>query len=151
MKESKCCMDDSPAQCRVCEDPSLEQEILKKETDRIIRECKAVGFDRQKTELILKIFSLPLILKRVREDEREKTDRITQIIQAKLDRNDSPSLKAGLLYALTIIEGQSINPHPMKKERLSEKCNLPPILEFEGFIVRPFEGLIYGKKILKVK
>jgi len=105
MKESKCCMDDSPAQCRACEEPSLEQEILKKETYRIIRECKAVGFDRQKTELILKIFSLPLILKRVMEDEREKTDRITQIIQAKLDRNDSPSLKAGLLYALTIIKG----------------------------------------------
>lgn len=38
------------------------QEIVKTETERIIRECKAVGFDRQKTELILKIFSLPLTL-----------------------------------------------------------------------------------------
>lgn len=25
-------------------------------------------------------------------------------------------------------------------EKLSEKCNQPPILEFEGFILRPFDG-----------
>lgn len=26
------------------------------------------------------------------------------------------------------------------KESLSEKCNQSPILEFEGFILRPFDG-----------
>ena len=28
----------------------------------------------------------------------------------------------------------------MNDESLSEKCNQPPILEFEGFILRPFDG-----------
>ena len=26
------------------------------------------------------------------------------------------------------------------KEKLSDKCNQPPILEFEGFIIRTFDG-----------
>lgn len=26
------------------------------------------------------------------------------------------------------------------KEKLSDKCNQPPILEFEGFVIRPFDG-----------
>lgn len=26
------------------------------------------------------------------------------------------------------------------KESLSEKCSKPPILEFEGFVLRPFDG-----------
>lgn len=27
-----------------------------------------------------------------------------------------------------------------ERESLSAKCNQPPILEFEGFVVRPFDG-----------
>lgn len=26
------------------------------------------------------------------------------------------------------------------KDKLSELCNQPPILEFEGFVLRPFDG-----------
>ncbi len=26
------------------------------------------------------------------------------------------------------------------EEKLSDKCNQPPLLEFEGFILRPFDG-----------
>lgn len=71
---------------------NLEQEILD--------EIKIHGELNQ-----AQIDQIEEAMERVREDEREKIDRITQIIQAKLDRNDSPSLKAGLLYALTIIKG----------------------------------------------
>lgn len=28
----------------------------------------------------------------------------------------------------------------MDKESLPDKCSKPPILEFEGFIIRPFDG-----------
>lgn len=28
----------------------------------------------------------------------------------------------------------------MKDEKLSDKISKPPILEFEGFIIRPFDG-----------
>lgn len=28
----------------------------------------------------------------------------------------------------------------MNKECLSQKCTQPPILEFEGFVIRPFDG-----------
>lgn len=28
----------------------------------------------------------------------------------------------------------------MNNESLPEKCNQPPIMEFEGFILRPFDG-----------
>ncbi len=28
----------------------------------------------------------------------------------------------------------------MESESLSEKCSQPPLLEFEGFVIRPFDG-----------
>lgn len=32
------------------------------------------------------------------------------------------------------------DPKPSTPESLAEKCSKPPILEFEGFVLRPFDG-----------
>jgi hypothetical protein len=36
--------------------------------------------------------------------------------------------------------GRGLRRWAVSDESLSDKCNKPPILEFEGFILRPFDG-----------
>lgn len=47
------------------------KELIRDESDRMIRELRLIGFNEQKIEIILKVYSLPLILHKFHSSIKE--------------------------------------------------------------------------------